>query len=310
MTERETTDTETIIEATDLTKTFEGDTVLDGVDLDIRANETTLLMGPNGSGKTILLSCLAGGLHPSAGEITVLGDSPTAAGGEMNFMLQGGLAIPELSGQENIEFYTGLHPAGTDRWRELIDRFELTTELDKRVRDYSGGMIRKLELAITMSVDVPLYLFDEPAAELDLTTIDQFHALIRREREREKTIVISSHTPADVEIADRIVFIRDGRVVADGEPDALFTALPPVVQTMGAESEQLREHVRSGRLFESDAVRRGFLLEETTTEQIEAVGEDVRIDEPTWTDLFNYYVYIAPDETPTRTVPAESHGQT
>lgn len=303
------TDNEIIIEATDLTKTFEGDTVLDGVDLEIRENETTLLMGPNGSGKTILLSCLAGGLHPSAGAVSVFGDSPATASTEMNFMLQGGLALPELSGRENIEFYTGLHPAATDRWRELVDRFELTGALDKRVRDYAGGMIRKLELAITLSVDVPLYLFDEPAAELDLTTIDQFHALLSRDHALQKTIVISSHTPADVEIADRIVFIRGGRVVADGEPNALFTALPPVVQTMGSKGEQLREHVRKGRLFESDSVRRGFLPEKTTSEQIKTAGDGVRIDEPTWTDLFNYYVYVAPDEIPERTVTVESQGQ-
>jgi ABC-2 type transport system ATP-binding protein len=287
------TETENAIEATGVTKTFDGDTVLDGIDLAIQTDETTLLMGPNGSGKTILLSCLAGGLHPSTGKITVFGESPSAARAEMNFMLQGGLALPELSGRENIDFYAGLHPAATDRWREIIDRLDLAGELEKRVRDYSGGMVRKLELAIAMSVDVPLYLFDEPAAELDLTTIDRFHALISRERERDKTIVISSHTPADVEIADRIVFIREGRVVADGEPDSLFDALPPVVRTTGvsANSERLREHVRDGRLFEGDSVRRGFLTEETTPEQTETMGDGVQIDEPTWTDLFNYYVY-------------------
>lgn len=298
-----------IIEATGITKTFDGDTVLDKVDLDIRADETTLLMGPNGSGKTILLSCLAGGLHPSAGEISVFGKPPAAISAEMNFMLQGGLALPELSGRENIEFYAGLHPAATDRWREIVDRLELTGDLEKRVRDYSGGMVRKLELAITMSVDVPLYLFDEPAAELDLTTIDLFHALIRRERERGKTIVISSHTPADVEIADRIVFIRSGRVVADGDPDDLFAALPPVVRTTGANIEGLREHVRAGRFFESDAGRRGFLLEGSSPKQIKTMGDGV-LDEATWTDLFNYYVYIAPEETQTRTVTEESFGHT
>ncbi|HET7324902.1 MAG TPA: ABC transporter ATP-binding protein, partial [Halococcus sp.] len=227
----------------------------------------------------------------------VFGKSPTEARTQMNFMLQGGLALPELSGRENIEFYTDLHPKANDGWRELLDRLELTGELEKRVRDYSGGMVRKLELAIAMSVDVPLYLLDEPVAELDLTTIDQFHALIREERNREKTVVISSHTPADMEIADRIVFVRDGTVVADDAPDALFCALAPVVRVAGrADTEQVRESLRAGRFFEGDAVRRGFLREGIDSETVEKFGDGVRIEEPTWTDLFNFYVYIVPED--------------
>ena len=291
--------TDPIIETSGVQKRFGDDRVLDGIDLNIRADETTVLMGPNGSGKTILLSCLAGGLHPSAGDITVLGKPPAEARTELNFMLQGGLALPELSGRENIEFYTNLHPKATDGWRDITDQVELTEDLDKRVRHYSGGMVRKLELAIAMSVDVPLYLLDEPVAELDLTTIDQFHALIRRERDHRKTVVISSHTPADMEIADRIVFVVGGRVVTDGNPGTLFDAIPPVITVAGrADVEKLREQIRAGRFFESDTTRRGFLAEEvnsTTTEE----RNDVRIEEPTWTDLFNYYVHIAPSDEET-----------
>lgn len=288
----------TVIETSGIRKTFDDTDILDGIDIDIYADETTVLMGPNGSGKTILLSCLAGGLHPSAGEITVFGKPPTEARTEMNFMLQGGLALPELSGRENIEFYTDLHPKATDNWREITEQVELTGELDKKVRDYSGGMIRKLELAIAMSVDVPLYLLDEPVAELDLTTIDQFHALIRSERDRGKTVVISSHTPADMKIADRIVFIQGGRVVMDGDPNTLFGEVPPVVKVVGQDIETVREHIRAERFFESDTARRGFLAEETDITTVEGLG-NVQIEDPTWTDLFNYYVHVAPLETGT-----------
>lgn len=130
---------ETIIETNGIRKSFDDTDILDGIDLDIYSDETTVLMGPNGSGKTILLSCLAGGLHPSAGEITVFGKPPAEARTEMNFMLQGGLALPELSGRENIEFYTDLHPKATDNWRDITEQVELTGELDKKVRDYSAG---------------------------------------------------------------------------------------------------------------------------------------------------------------------------
>lgn len=287
---------ETVIETTGVSKTFGDGGVLENVDLRILADETTLLMGPNGSGKTVLLACLAGGLHPSTGEISVFNTSPSAARAELSFMLQGGLALPDLSGRENIEFYADLHPGATDDWRELADRLDLTDDLDRRVKDYSGGMIRKLELVITMSVDVPLYLLDEPVSELDLTTIDQFHALVGRKRERGNTVVISSHTPADIEIADRIVFMQQGRVATDGEPDALLDAVPPVVRVAGQQTavDVIREHIHAGRFFESDVGRRGFL--DGSERVIEKYGDGVGIDDPTWTDMFNYYVHIVPDD--------------
>lgn len=288
-------DRETVIEARGIEKSFDGEAVLRGIDLDIRTDETTLLMGPNGSGKTILLSCLAGGLHPTGGEATVLGDSPAEARAKLSFMLQGGLALFGLTGQENIDFYTDLHPRTTDGWREITDRLELTDELDKRVRDYSGGMTRKLELAIALSVDVPLYLLDEPVAELDLTTIDRFHALIREKRDAGATVVISSHTPSDMEVADRIVFVRDGRVVAEGDPDELFDALAPVIRLAGrTNTESIRKQLLAGRFFEGDATRRGFLADAVSPRSVEGSNEGVEIVEPTWTDLFNYYVHVVP----------------
>lgn len=288
-------DRETVIEARGIEKSFDNEAVLRGVDLDIRADETTLLMGPNGSGKTILLCCLAGGLHPTGGEATVFSDSPAKARTKLSFMLQGGLALDGLTGQENIDFYTDLHPRTTDGWREITDRFELTGELDKRVRDYSGGMTRKLEIAIALSVDVPLYLLDEPVAELDLTTVDQFHALVREKRDAGATVVISSHTPADMEVADRIVFVQDGRVVAEGDPDELFDALAPVVRvTARANTESIREHLLAGRFFEGDATRRGFLIDVVSPQTVEKSNEGVEITEPTWTDLFNYHVHVVP----------------
>jgi dienelactone hydrolase len=148
-------DTEIAVETRNLTKSFgDNPAVFEGVDLSFRRGETTLLMGPNGSGKTVLLSCLAGGLRPSAGSVSVLGDRPGDARSQLVFMLQDGLAVDELSGRENAAFYTALHPGATDRWRAVADRLDLDA-LDRRVADYSGGMRRKLELALTLSVDVP-----------------------------------------------------------------------------------------------------------------------------------------------------------
>ncbi len=113
------------ISVRNLTKSFDGKTVLDGIDLDIPAGEVTLLMGENGSGKTILLSCLADGLHPTGGSISVFGSSADDARSNMSFMLQGGLLFSDLSGRANGEFYADLHPHGTDDWEEIAERFDI-----------------------------------------------------------------------------------------------------------------------------------------------------------------------------------------
>lgn len=290
----------TIIEVNDLSKDFDEGGILEGIDLEIDDNELTLLMGPNGAGKTVLLACLAGGLNPSSGDIKVFGKTPRDARPYVSFMIQGGLALPNLSGYENIAFYDGLHPNTTENWREIVDLMNLTEDLDRPVRDYSGGMKQKLELAISLSVDVPLYLLDEPTSELDMTTIDQLHSLLQDELQREKAVVMTSHTPRDIDIADRIVFVNYGETVASGDPDELRDGVPSVVRIVGGNADaiqRLSEFVRNGRVFESGQDRRGFLKDGIDIEQVresiaDVDGMEVSIDRTSPEDMFNYYTRI------------------
>jgi ABC-type multidrug transport system ATPase subunit len=286
------TDIEVAVEARGLAKSFgDGPPVFEGVDLSFRRGETTLLMGPNGSGKTVLLSCLAGGLRPSAGSVSVLGDRPADARSRLVFMLQDGLAVDELSGRENAAFYRSLHPGATDRWREVVDRLELDA-LDRRVKDYSGGMRRKLELALTLSVDVPLYLLDEPTAALDPTTVERFHALLGELADAGRTIVATSHSPRDIRAADRLVFLSPTGVVADGTPDDLQAATPPVVVVADTVRNPPRSVLRDGRLLDTDAGRRGFLAADADREAV-VERDDVRaVESPTISDVFDYYVHL------------------
>lgn len=292
-------DSETVVEAHEIKKSFDGDGedggVLRGIDLDVQRGETTVLMGPNGVGKTVLLACLAGGLHPSSGEIRVFGESPDDASSQLCFMLQNALAIGELTGRENLEYYADLHPQASDKWQKVTERLDLADDLDHRVRDYSGGMVRKLELAATLSVDVPLFLLDEPTGELDLTAVEDFHALLSERIERGTTVVMTSHTPRDARTADRVVFMADGRIVAAGDPDVLLNSMPPVVGTTArADDGVVRERLQRERFFEDDAGRRGFLAGEIDPTTVTDPDNGIQIEEPTWTDLFNYYVHIVP----------------
>jgi ABC-2 type transport system ATP-binding protein len=292
---------DTAIRASGIQKSFGSDGVLDGVDLDVRENEILVVLGPNGVGKTVLLECLAGSATPTSGEVELFGHSAAVDDGEsLSFLLQDTMAVETLTGEENVEFYSRMHPAFTGRWEAYLDRLELTDELGKAVNDYSAGMVRKLELALTMSVDAPLYLLDEPTAGVDLSMIQRFHDIILDCYEDGATFVITSHRPLDAELADRIAFMRDGKITAVGQPGKLMTSVPPVLRVTGSSAMAAAEgYVRAGQLFRTGAAARGFLAEGVSVDDVrEAVDTDteglrVERDEPTYTDLFNYYVHVS-----------------
>ena len=288
------------VRASGVEKTFGSDGVLDGVDLTVRENEILVLLGPNGVGKTVLLECLAGSAVPTAGSVEVFGEAVRDDGGEsLSFLLQDTMAVETLTGAENVAFYERMHPAFTDRHRTYLEDLGLTPDLDKVVENYSAGMARKLELALTMSVDAPLYLLDEPTASVDLSMIQRFHDIILDRYDGGSTFVITSHRPLDAELADRLAFMRDGTITAVGAPSELMDAVPPVIRVSGSGAMRTAESfVRGGRLFRTGATARGFLKPDVEFEELEAAVdtdvEGVRIerDDATHTDLFNFYVHV------------------
>lgn len=290
---------ETIIEAKNVRKEFgSDDQILESVDLEVRDNEILVLMGENGVGKTVLLSCLAGGERLSDGQVDVFGEPATADETNVGFLLQEAMGIDGLTGRENIDFYSRIYPDLTDRWREYVEEFDITDDLDKVVKNYSAGMQRKVELSICLSMEEPVYLLDEPTAGLDLSVIQTFHSMVRDLHERGRTFVIASHLPSDAEIADRIAFLRAGRISVTGTPDELLDSLPPVVRANDrGTATKLGEYVREGELFDDGGETRGFLREDASVEAInDELGADaVETVDPTYTDMFNYYVHL--DET-------------
>ena len=280
-------------------KAFGTDDVVRGADLAVREGEILLLMGPNGVGKTVLLSCLAGSQHPTDGSVEVFGDPVTEDGGDsLAFLLQDSMAIETLTGRENVDFYSRLHHSFTDRWERYLDRLGLTDDLDKLVGDYSEGMKRKLELSLAMSVDVPIYLLDEPTAGVDLTNIQRFHDIILDQHERGKTFLVSSHRPMDADLADRIAFMPDGTITAVGTPGELLAEVPTTVRVTGTDAiRDAEDFVVDGQLFPVGGEARGFLRPDETVADLRVqLADDTAVEEiePTHTDLFNYYVHIRP----------------
>lgn len=292
---------EVVLRSDGLRKEFgTDDRVLTGADLDVREGEILVLMGPNGVGKTVLLSCFAGSEVPTAGSVEVFGEPVRHTDGKyLNFMLQDSVAIEKLSGRENAEFYAGIHPRFTDRWESYVEELGLADDLDKLVEHYSEGMKRKLEFSLTMSGEVPIYLLDEPTAGVDLTNIQRFHDIIGNQYDRGKTFVVSSHRPMDANIADRLAFMPDGSISAVGTPEALLEAVSTVVTVRGRASIRATESlVRDEQLFPVGGEARGFLKPEADVDDVRnAVDNPDTVDtlEPTYTDLFNYYVHVEPE---------------
>jgi ABC-type multidrug transport system ATPase subunit len=286
-------ESESIVSVRGLEKDFGDGDVLSGIDFDVRPGEITLLMGPNGVGKTILLSCIAGGLHADSGEITVFGDDKGRTKERLSFMIQGGMLVDELTGRENVSFFEDLHPHSTDQVETILDSLAFEREeLEREVNDYSGGMKRKLEVAISLSVNVPLYLLDEPTAALDVTTIDRLHAELADRREAGDTVLMTSHLPSDADLADRVAFVTDTGITAEGPPDALLEDVPDVVLVDG--KADIADAIKDGRFFEGEIKRRGFIREDVDPDTLTAQSDGARLEvrAPSYTDMFNYYVHL------------------
>jgi ABC-2 type transport system ATP-binding protein len=287
-----------LIETTGLRKEFDDGSVLAGVDIKADRDEIVVLLGPNGAGKSVLLSCLAGDTIPDDGHVRVFDQySPSARPARLqsSTLAQGRIADPDLTGRENIAFYGNLHPKWTDRWQELVERFDLAADLDRPVAEYSGGMVRKLELTIALTPDVPLYLLDEPTAELDLSVMATVRDILADIRTDGRTIVLASHAPQDAELADRIAFVARGEIIAEGSPESLRDSVPPVVRAVNGAS--ISNVLPENRIFADGRERRGF-LDGALSQQLSdrSVGDpetNVEFVEPNYTDIFNYYVHVA-----------------
>ena len=210
----------TAIAIAGLTKRFGSVQALDGLDLDVAAGEVHGFLGPNGAGKTTTLRILLGLLRRDAGEVRLLGGDPWADAVALHRRLAyvpGDVELwPNLTGGEAIDLLGrlrgGFDPARRDA---LCERFDL--DPTRKGRTYSRGNRQKVALVAALASDVELLLLDEPTAGLDPLMEAVFQQCIREVREAGRTVLLSSHILAQVEVlADRISIIRQGRIVESG----------------------------------------------------------------------------------------------
>jgi ABC-type lipoprotein export system ATPase subunit len=221
------------IELTDLTKHYkQGKNVvkaLDGVCLSIQSGEFAAVVGRSGSGKTTLLDLLGLLLRPTAGKILIDGvdtgtlrdgDRATMRGERIGFIFQEFNLLPTLSAIENVmlplRYRRGKDPDGRARAMRLLEEVDLADRVEHKPSELSGGQAQRVAIARSLINNPALVLGDEPTGEVDSETSSQLIDLMRRmNRERGVTFVIVTH---DMEIAnrtDRIIRLKDGKVLSD-----------------------------------------------------------------------------------------------
>lgn len=193
--------------------------VLDGLDLEIQDKGIVAVLGPNGSGKTTLIKSILGMVVPDRGEVLVSGSNIKKRWDyrkELDYLPQianfpGNLTVLEL-----IRMIKDLRPKSA-RDKELIDFFGLEPFLGKKLNKLSGGTRQKVNLVLCFMFDSPIIILDEPTSGLDPVSLLHLRELLQKEKEKGKTIIITSHIMSFVEeIADRIVFLLEGKIHFDG----------------------------------------------------------------------------------------------
>ena len=213
-----------MIEFKNLHKRFGKLTVLDGLDLAIKKGGIFAILGPNGSGKTTLIKCLLGMVIPNKGEINFKNESVLKKWeyrNNLNYLPQIANFPPNLTVIELLRMIKNLRPKESKE-EELIELFGLKEFLNKKLGNLSGGTKQKVNIVLTFMFDSELIILDEPTTGLDPIALIHLKELIRKEKAKGKTILITTHIMSVVEeLADEIVFLLDGKIYFKGSIDAL-----------------------------------------------------------------------------------------
>ena len=223
------------IEVRDLKKSYGEKVVLDGVDLTVAAGTVTALLGPNGAGKTTAVHILSTLLRPDAGTASVNGFDVAREQDQVRGVigLTGQFSAVDglLSGEENLTLMARLRHLGAKQGRarvaELLEQFDLTEAARKPLATYSGGMKRRLDLAMTLLTSPSVIFLDEPTTGLDPRSRHTVWDIVRGLVKDGTTVLLTTQQLEEAdELAHRIAVLDGGRIVAEGTPDELKRLVP------------------------------------------------------------------------------------
>ncbi|MEN0085146.1 MAG: ATP-binding cassette domain-containing protein [Leifsonia sp.] len=277
------------IEVTGVRMSYGAQTVLDGIDLRVEAGTAFALLGPNGAGKTTLITILSTLVKPDEGTVTVAGhDLATDADGIRRAISVTGQAAAVdgvLTGEENLRMMARLSgftaTSAKRRSSELIDRFDLGSAARKRVATYSGGMRRRLDLALSLVATPPVIFLDEPTTGLDTRSRQTLWDIIQDLARRGTTVLLTTQYLEEADqLADRIAVLDGGVIVAEGTADELKARVGgEVVELRDARGDIVREVPTDGSV---EALR-------TAIDRLDALGvagATIGIRKPSLDDAF------------------------
>ncbi|WP_349863248.1 ATP-binding cassette domain-containing protein [Leifsonia sp. WHRI 6310E] len=277
------------IEIRGLRKAFGAQTVLDGIDLRVEAGSVFALLGPNGAGKTTLISILSTLVDPDGGTATVCGHDVVAdrEGVKESISLTGQSAAVDgvLTGEENLRMMarlSGYTAAGARRRAsELLESFDLAGSARKRVATYSGGMRRRLDLALSLVATPPVIFLDEPTTGLDTRSRQALWDIIDGLARAGTTILLTTQYLEEADhLADRIAVLDHGTIVAEGTAAELKALVGgEVVELRGRNDEVLRELPTDGTV---DGLRAAI----DELDDLALPGASIGIRKPSLDDAF------------------------
>lgn len=211
-------------------KCFGKKQVLFDISLQVPTSQILGLLGPSGSGKTTLIKMIAGIDVSTRGEVFVLEERMPKLSimSKIGFMAQADALYGELTAEENLEFFASMYDLSRakqkQRIRDVMELVDLTNHLKKQVKQYSGGMKRRLSLAIALIHEPPVLILDEPTVGIDPVLRKSIWNELYKLSSNGTTIIVTTHVMDEVEKCDMLGMIRDGKLIAVGTPEELKNA--------------------------------------------------------------------------------------
>jgi ABC-2 type transport system ATP-binding protein len=211
----------------DVSKSFGKKEVLHNVNLSIEPGQIYGLIGPSGSGKTTLVKIIVGMDRPSKGDVQVLNTKVPNLHllQKIGYMAQADALYTDLTGEENLAFFASLFKLRKEVQKVRIayaaNLVNLTADLKKKVQDYSGGMKRRLSLAVALIQDPQVLVLDEPTVGIDPELRLSIWTEIQRLKHAGKTILVTTHVMDEADKCDYLAMVRDGEIITSGSPQEL-----------------------------------------------------------------------------------------
>ena len=203
-----------------------GTVVLPRINLDVPRGAIVGLLGPSGGGKTTLMRAIVGAQIVASGTVDVAGHPAGAPAlrTRIGYVTQAPSIYPDLTARENLAYFGRMVGAGREHVATTLAQVDLTDVADRPVSTLSGGQCSRVSLGAALVGDPELLILDEPTVGLDPALRRDLWALFRELRDAGRTLLVSSHVMDEASRCDRLVFIRDGEILADDTLESILTA--------------------------------------------------------------------------------------